>query len=147
MMPEGYERWRAGFAAALDARLYDIGHVDRLVWCGRARLFANQRAALLAEIKSYPTGASDVHVLVGAGDLDALIALEPQLAAWGRAHDCLGVLIESREGWAKVMKQHGYEAWQVSIRKELQNGPFVKEDQDHANADRHGTAEDRYRRP
>src|SRR5207249_4497450 len=119
MMPDGYARWREGFAAALDARVYGIDHVDRLLWYGRARLFANKRAALLAEIKPYPTGACDVHVLVGTGDLDALIALEPQLAAWGRKHRCLGVLIESREGWTKVMKKHGYETYQVSIRKEL----------------------------
>lgn len=119
MMPEGYERWREGFAAALDDRLYGIDHVDRLVWCGRARLFANERAALLAEIKPYPAGACDVHVLVGAGELNALIGLEPLLAAWGRKHGCLGVLIESREGWAKVMKKHGYETCQVSVRKEL----------------------------
>jgi hypothetical protein len=119
MMPQNYARWREGFAAALDPRLHGIGDVDALVWYGRARLFANERAALLAEIKPYPTGASDVHVLVGAGDLDALIALEPQLAAWGREHGCVGVLIESREGWAKVMNKHGYEPYQVSIRKEL----------------------------
>ena len=118
-MPEAYGRWREGFAAALDHRFHGIDHVDRLVWYGRARLFANARAALLAEIKPYPTGACEVHVLVGTGDLDALTALEPQLAAWGHKHGCLGVLIESREGWAKVMKKHGYETYQVSIRKEL----------------------------
>lgn len=119
MMPESYERWRDGFAAALDPRFHGIEYVDTLVWYGRAKLFANHRAALLAEIKIYPSGASDVHVLVGAGDLDALVALEPQLAAWGRELGCLGVLIESREGWARIMKNHGYAPHQVALRKEL----------------------------
>ena len=119
MMPEAYARWRERFATALDPRFHDIAFVDGLVWFGRAKLFANERAALLAEIKVYPTGACDVHVLVGAGDLDALVALEPDLAAWGRFHRCLGVLIESREGWAKIMKPHGYEPHQVAVRKEL----------------------------
>jgi len=118
-MPEGYERWRDEFAAALDPRFHGVAHVDGLVWCGRARLFANERAALLAEIKVYPTGASDVHVLVGAGDLHELVALEPRLVAWGRAHGCLGVLIESRDAWAKVMKKHGYDPHQIAVRKEL----------------------------
>jgi len=117
--PEGYERWRKGFAAALDPRFHGIAYVDGLVWSGRARLFANERAALLAEIKAYPTGACDVHVLVGAGELDALVALEPGLVAWGRDLGCLGVLIESREGWARVMKKHGYEPHQIAVRKNL----------------------------
>ena len=119
MMPAGYERWRNGFAAALDPRFHSIAYLDSLVWFGRARLFANERAALLAEIKIYPTGARDVHVLVGAGELDALVALEPDLAAWGRDLGCLGVLIESRSGWARVMKKRGYEPHQIAVRKEL----------------------------
>jgi hypothetical protein len=120
MMPHDYGRWRGAFAAALDPRFHTVEYLDSLVWYGRARLFANDRAALLAEIKPYPTGACDVHVLVGTGELDALVALEPQLAAWGREHRCLGVLIESREGWAKVMKKYGYKPHQIAVRKNLE---------------------------
>jgi hypothetical protein len=119
MFPEGYARWRDAFARALDGRFYTIEYVDTLVWSGRARLFADERAAVLVEIRIYPTGARDAHFLVGAGALEALVDLAAQVEAWGRAHGCIGTLIESRSGWSKVMKTHGYETHQVSVRKEL----------------------------
>lgn len=119
MMPENYELWRERFAAALDPKFYRIEHVDAMVWYGRARLFANDLAAVLAEIKLYPTGASDVHFLVGAGDLDGLIELSADVESWGREAGCVGALIESRSGWAKVMKKHGYAPHQIAVRKDF----------------------------
>lgn len=114
-----YLGFRDGFREALNPRFYTIEFLDGLVWSGRARLFGNERGAVVAEIKIYPTGERDVHFLVGAGDLDALIALAPAVEAWGREQGCLGALIESREGWARAMKRHGYELHQIAVRKEL----------------------------
>ncbi len=114
-----YPRWRDGFATALDPRYYTIAYLDELIRVGAAQMFANDRAAVLAEIKIYPTGARDVHFLVGAGELDALIDLAPEVEAWGREFGCIGAIIESREGWAKAMKKHGYEPHQVAVRKDL----------------------------
>lgn len=114
-----YHAWRAEFAKALDPRFYSIEYLDSLLWSGRAFLFENDKAACVVEFKFYPTGLRDVHCLVAAGDLNALAELAPEVEAWGKGQGCSGALIESREGWARVMKQHGYEPQQVSLRKEL----------------------------
>jgi hypothetical protein len=72
------------------------------------------------ELRRYPGGALDVHGLVAAGDMveirDNLI---PCAEAWGRANGCIAGVVESRPGWAKVLKPSGYEVSQVTVRKEL----------------------------
>ena len=113
-----YIRFRDQFAAALDPQFYTIQHVDHLYLSGRATLFTSENAAILAELKVYPTGAMDVHGLLAAGDLSEIVnELIPQAEAWGREEGCIGALIDSREGWGKVMKKHGYALHQQAIRK------------------------------
>lgn len=129
--PPGYWQWREMFAEALDQRFHRIEHVDEMVCTGArvlainsrateaAKFFTNGRAAALAEIRRYPTGAMDVHGLVAAGDVEAIVELIPTIEAWGEAMGCIGAVIESRPAWARIMKKHGYDVFQTAVRKEL----------------------------
>lgn len=115
-----YYLWRHDFGEVLDRRYYSLKWLDDMVLSGRVKLFTSDHAAILAEIKEYPTGARDVHGLVAAGNLGEIVeTLIPQAEEWGRAMGCLGAVIESREGWGKVLKTNGYEPFQTAIRKEL----------------------------
>lgn len=116
-----YLHWRGEFAKAMDPRFYDLAYLDDVfvsgLLDGTVRLFANKAAAIMAEIKTYPTGTKDVCGIVAAGDLEAIVALIAQAEDWGRSRGCAGGVIESREGWVKVMKRYGYEPHQVAVRK------------------------------
>jgi hypothetical protein len=115
-----YAVWRSRFAEAMDPRLYTLDHLDRLVLSGRARFWSSQGAAIVAELKTFPTGARAVHGLIAAGDLDEVeTILIPQAEAWGRQNGCILALIDSRSGWGRVMKKHGYAPFQTAIAKEL----------------------------
>lgn len=106
--------------AAIDTRLYSIDYLDTLIRNGTAQVRTTDRAAIAFASKHYPTGCRDVHGLVAAGDLrDIVETLIPQAEAWGRANGCSGALIESRPGWARILKHHGYEPHQLAVRKEL----------------------------
>ena len=119
-LPADYGRFRAHFAEALDPRLYEIGHLDALVADGRAVFLAAGDAAIVFELRSYPTGAKAVHGLVAAGDVDRIIGLLiPSAEAWGVAQGCIGATIESRPGWARLLKPHGYAVHQVAVWKDL----------------------------
>ena len=52
-----YPRFRPLFAEALDRRLYTIEHLDRLVFSGRAQIWFGDAAAIVTEVRTYPTGA------------------------------------------------------------------------------------------
>lgn len=115
-----YPRWREAFGEALDPRLHTLEWLDGLVDQGRVLLWANDEAAILAEVRFYPTGAKDIHGLVAAGDLSAIANdLIPQAEEWARRAGCIGAVIESREGWARVLKPAGYHPYQTALRKEL----------------------------
>lgn len=117
---ERYQHFRGGLSEALDARLFTIEYLDQLVAEGRALLWFSENAAIAAEIKTYPTGAKVIHGLCAAGDLQEITdELIPQANAWGRVQGCIGSLIESRAGWQRQLKKHGYELHQIGVWKGL----------------------------
>lgn len=114
-----YLRFRPLFAEAVDTRLYTIDHLDAIMLSGRGKCWASDKAAIVAEIKQFPTGAKAVCGVLAAGELEEIVKLIPLAEAWGKAGGCAFGMIDSRPGWAKRMKRHGYETWQVSLIKEL----------------------------
>lgn len=117
---DDYLQFRAAFASVMDQRLYTPEWLDGEVWSGRAKFWRTADAAIVTEIRTYPTGAHDIHGIVAAGDLSEIInILIPAAEMWAKAVGCIGAIIESREGWARVLKERGYEPHRVAVRKEL----------------------------
>ena len=116
---DSYARWRDQFAEAMDTRLFGIAHLDGLIWSGRARFWASESAAIVAEIKAYPSGLLAVEGLVAAGELEEIKALIPLAEQWGRERGATLAMIASRPGWARALAADGYETHQVMLAKEL----------------------------
>lgn len=114
-----YLRHRAEIEALLDPRLYRIEWLDEQVATHSVGCMGNDRGVIVFEVKHYPTGAMDVHGLVAAGELEAILGLIEEAENWARDVGCVGALIASRPGWARVLKSRGYESHQVSVRKVL----------------------------
>ena len=116
----GYLAFRDGFAAAIDPRLYTMDWLDRRVLDGTAQFWRARDAGLLTELRHYPSGAKDVHALVAAGNLASIIAdITPAVEAWAMSIGCLGAIVESREGWTRMLKPLGYHLYQIAVRKEF----------------------------
>jgi hypothetical protein len=115
-----YAAWRDAFAGVLDPQRYTIEWLDGLVAEGRAIFWGAEDAAMLTELRRYPTGAMDIHGLVAAGALDTIIGdLIPRAEAWAQTAGCIGAVIDSREGWTRALKASGYRPYQTAVRKEL----------------------------
>ena len=113
-------RWRPAFEQALDPRLYPVSYLDHLLYIGQAHLWATDHAALVTEFKHFPSGAKAIAVVIAAGDKDDIVnELRPQAEAWGTTQGCTFALVESREGWGRALKPHGYATHQVALMKEL----------------------------
>lgn len=116
----GYLRWRPAFAMAIDARMYAPEWLDARILAGSAQFWCSDDAAAVTEIRYYPTGAYDVHGLVAAGDAGAVRdRIIPAIEAWGRSIGALGIVIESRPGWARLLRSAGFEPHQMAVRKEF----------------------------
>ena len=116
----GYQRWRPAFAAAMDTRLHTPEWLDARILAGSAQFWRSEHAAAVTEIRNYPTGAYDVHGLVAAGDIgEVRDRIVPQVEAWGRAIGAIGIVVESRPGWARALRPAGFEPHQLAVRKDL----------------------------
>ncbi|WP_324807226.1 hypothetical protein SH584_11505 [Sphingomonas sp. LY29] len=116
----GYCQFRSAFADVMDERYHSLDWLDQQVLSGEFKFFRTEDAAIVVELRDYPTGARDVHGLIAAGNLaDIVERLIPAAEAWGKEQGCIGAIIESRPGWAKALSQYGYEPHQLAVRKEL----------------------------
>ena len=114
-----YSDWRGRFLEAVDQALYPAAWLDQRVSDGTAHFWANEDAAILAEIRTYPGGVIEVHGLVAAGDIEAVKTLIPMAEEWGRKCGATRATIASHPAWARIMRDEGYSPWQLTIAKEL----------------------------
>ena len=115
-----WQKWRGEFAKAVDTRLFTIDHLDQMLLSGLAQSWYGENACLVTEIRNYPTGASVIQVVVAAGDREEIAGpLRERAETWAKEGGCGFVIVESREGWKRALKPHGYEPFQTSLIKEL----------------------------
>jgi len=120
MLDPAYLRYRDDFAETLDPRTHTIEWLDAQVFAGFIRVWPAHDACLLTSIRQFPTGAFEVHVEIAAGNRETLVGnVIKRVEVWAQEIGALFVTISSREGWARVMKSHGYEMHQAEIRKEV----------------------------
>lgn len=114
-----YEKFRDGFAKAMDPDFHRIEELDARVANGSALLWFTERSAIAGEVQRYP-GALVLHCLCATGDLDEIInVLAPQAEEWGRKAGCTHVTVESRQGWVRALKNRGYGPHTVTLAKVL----------------------------
>ena len=117
--PSGYVRFRPLLEAAIDGRFHTIDHLDWMIRTGRAQYWQSADAAMATEIRDYPA-CKAIHGLAAAGDLDQIRnILIPAAEAWGRALGCAYAIVESRPGWQRALRNHGYELHQIAVVKGL----------------------------
>lgn len=115
-----YGFWRDEFAEMLDPRTHPLGWLDAQVWGGKMQVWGDDGGCILTEIRIFPTGAFEVHIMIAAGDMKHLVnAILPEIEEWADSIDALFVSVASRAGWAKVLKPRGYEPWQQEVRLQI----------------------------
>lgn len=116
----GYRTWRPAFAAAMDPRLHTPEWLDARILAGSAQFWRSDHAAAVTEIRTYPTGAYEVHGLVAAGDVSEVRdRIVSQVEAWGRTIGAVGIVVESRPGWARALRAAGFQPHQLAVRKDF----------------------------
>ena len=130
-MPDwaGYLKSRPAFGAVIDPRRYSLEWLDAQILRGQAQCWCSDDAAIVTELRHYPTGATDIHALIATGALrDIVDDLRPRAEGWARSIGCLGAIVVSRAGWATILKTHGYAPYQLALRKDFADGPVELQD-------------------
>ncbi len=113
---EAYLPFRDEFTALAPDR-YPAEYIDRQVAARNWQCWSDGKAAILANVKQYPSGLRELHGLAAAGELESIQSLIPLAEEYGRHVGCSIASIESREAWVKILPD--YEVEQVRIVKGL----------------------------
>lgn len=113
-----YLPYREALISILDERFYTGEWLDSQILSGNFKVFTGKQSCILAAVKPYPTGALECHVMAATGELQELISTAiVSVEKWAQSLGCICCVIESRSGWAKIMKAQGYETYQTATRK------------------------------
>lgn len=99
--------------------MHTVAGIEATIRQGSAQLWVGAGCVVVTEVQSYLGGAKALQFMWAGGDLDAVLAVTPQIEAWGRSLGCSMALVESRPAWAKLLKPMGYSPWSVTVRKAL----------------------------
>jgi hypothetical protein len=118
---EGWSRCRHWIEAAIATgpAIETIDDVERLLACGRYRLWSGRAAAAVTEITEFQQRRI-LTVLHGGGDLAELLdEIEPALCAFARSQGCDGIMGLGRRGWERVTTGRGYRLAYIAMIKDL----------------------------
>lgn len=93
-------------------------HVWRQIEAGEAHLFPMPHAAMVVELKRWPTGFKEAVAWLAGGSLDEIKRFTPQIEQWARAEGChRAAVVAGRRGWARELP--GYRPVGTFLTKEL----------------------------
>lgn len=83
-----------------------------------AVLYTGERSAIFTWVEACADGELVLHVGPAGGDLGEIMAALPELEARNRARGITQIMVTAgREGWARMLKPHGYEHYSTTLRK------------------------------
>lgn len=109
------ERW---ITSALEGSGWSA--LEILEGCRRGdfHLFLHDEGCMVGEFIVSPRHKV-MHVFAAGGSLKAITDLLPTVEAFGRLHGCDTGGATGRKGWARFLKQYGYEPADSAVTKEL----------------------------
>jgi hypothetical protein len=74
---------------------------------GAKQAFWSDRAFVVTEIGVFPR-KKILNLVYLAGEMDDVLALQPQIEAFGKEHGCSFMTAVGRPGWLRVLPQRGW---------------------------------------
>lgn len=102
---------------------YGPTHTKEDVWqaivSGQAQFWPGANSAMVTEVKSYPTGFTEIIGWLAAGELKEIEAMMRFAEAAAKANGCHRVNLTCREGFRKPFAKTGYRQKMIVLVKDL----------------------------
>ena len=83
---------------------------------GRFQFWGDDRAGIITEVLSYPRKRAVNYFLV-LGDMDACLALQPEIEAFAKQIGAAATVATGRQGWDRILGKHGWtRRWSVHTK-------------------------------
>ena len=103
------EDFRKRLAKALEVGGNGYGPEDiaQAVAEGRMQAWTRNDSLVVTEVIMRPK-ANAINIVLAAGLLEDVLALQADMMAFGREHGCKVMRMEGRRGWAKILPREGW---------------------------------------
>lgn len=91
--------------------------IDEIL-AGRAQLWGGERSALVTQLVQ-TNEERWLHLWLCAGDRAEAVAARPLIESWARQQGAQAMTLKGRDGWARVLRAHGFEMTNGLLRKGL----------------------------
>jgi hypothetical protein len=88
---------------------HTVEDVIHRVNTGEAQWWGREDGVAITELYCFPR-KTYLNIWLTAGDMDACLALEPEIEVWARAKGCTELRANGRPGWTALCDRRG---WQV----------------------------------
>jgi len=105
-------------ALAYSGGTHEVTDVIQGILKGTMQLWPGPEACAVTEIVVYPN-RKVLHVFLAAGKMEGIVDMQESAEQWGKLQGCTAMTIAGRKGWARVLKDIGYEEKYVTLAKEL----------------------------
>lgn len=96
---------------------YTIGDVADGILSGRFQYWMSDAAGIVTEILAYPRKRA-LNYFLAFGELNAILAMQPEIEAFAREHGCAAVACSGRDGWARPLAKHDWKKkWTVYVKE------------------------------
>lgn len=115
-----YLRFRDRFRELLEEdRMYSIEQLDLSLLQGHSQFWCHGESAIVTEMVEYEGGDRIGQVEWAVGDLDEILSdLMPRAEAYLWAQGAKRIMFEGRPGWKRVLRQHGFRDYSVTLVKD-----------------------------
>ncbi len=72
----------------------------------------------MTEIVSYPQ-KKVLHIFLAGGEMDQIVDMDSSAVEFAKMNGCTGMSIAGRKGWAKVLKEKGYQETYTVLGKDI----------------------------
>jgi hypothetical protein len=105
-------------ALARGGNTHSVEDVLQAVADNRAFAWLGEACVVLTTIEAHPQRRV-LRYWLAAGDMEELMAFRPGIEAYARGLNCDCIVESGRDGWARMLRGHGYEKTCVVLSKEL----------------------------
>lgn len=97
---------------------HSLQDVANMITRGAAQLFGDERGACITEFVSYPR-RKVLNIWLAIGELDACLALQPEMEKFALANGATALSATGRKGWERTLEKHGWHTIGLVLAKEL----------------------------
>lgn len=97
---------------------HSFDDVVQAIFDGSMQFWPAPRGCAVTEIIQYPK-KKVLHIFLAGGEMDQIVDMDSSAVEFARLNGCTAMSIAGRRGWAKVLKDKGYEEAYTVLAKEL----------------------------